>query len=216
MEYDESCSAWLQCVSVVYISTVLWTNLSSSLMVSVVLTHECPAALAVILTPMFLETVSQRQVQYSSSSHTSGFSQWPHAVWIAMCSLPLLETIGNIFSFFFFLFPQLILIHPGHQAICLSLCSAEKEYDQRSHILRTCFIPRVKFFPWFITAYNSLDIQGLPCCPNLLVLKMAKLGSSMQELKAEPVLACTQSVSGSWVQARISQFISDEYQCQRQ
>lgn len=62
-EYDDkSCSARLQCVSTMYISASDWTNLNTSLMVSVILTHVRPAALDVILTlvSIFFAAVSQK------------------------------------------------------------------------------------------------------------------------------------------------------------
>lgn len=63
LTWGRMCSAQLKCASVVYIPTVQWTNLNSSLTVSVILTHKCSAALAVVLTLMVLQTVSPSPAQ---------------------------------------------------------------------------------------------------------------------------------------------------------
>lgn len=103
MEYDESCSAWLQCVSIMYISTITWTNLNSSLVVSVVLTHVCPAALAVLLTPVlgfFWNSESKVTPAQLFLLYLRLCSMTPNCTlkW-DVCGLPLPETVGNCLVF---------------------------------------------------------------------------------------------------------------------
>lgn len=117
-------------------------------MISVIQTRECPAALAVVLTPMVLQTVSQSQSS-TALLYSSLCSITPCCTltW-DLCSLPLLETIRKSHSSFFFL-----LIYPGHQDISLGLCRAENKDGQRSHVLRKCFTLGY-LFPWFNTEFT--------------------------------------------------------------
>lgn len=143
LTWGRMCSAQLKCASVVYIPTVQWTNLNSSLTVSVILTHKCSAALAVVLTLMVLQTVSPSPAQLFCIPVCS-ITPCCTLTW-DVCSLTLLKTIRKSHSSIFF---HLVFIHPGHQTICLGLCRTKNKDDQRSRVLRKCFTAGY-LFPWF-------------------------------------------------------------------
>lgn len=106
----------------------------------------------------------------------------------------------------------LVLICPGHQAICLSLWRAEKGYDERSHVLSMGFSPRVIFFLWFIT--EAAIIRQPRSC--ILPYPCSRDGQNWVLACKNPNKSPYCPISGAYVQDRISQCILSGYQCQRQ